>query len=149
MAASTNVDINTIKNNAQDINAAPAANKNVSSLDSLLNINSSSAMPEYNTPNNNFTSNFITPAEAIVKSDINNSPETAEKDYFSPPDFKSINLPLQSAEPIKESVKYDLPTAISKLKSVTEEIKQSGINIQFNELDFDKSYQIIIKITKE
>lgn len=149
MAASTNVDINTIKNNAQDINAAPATNKNVSSLDSLLNINSSSAMPEYNTPNNNFTSNFITPAEAIVKSDINNSPETAEKDYFSPPDFKSINLPLQSAEPIKESVKYDLPSAISKLKSVTEEIKQSGINIQFNELDFDKSYQIIIKITKE
>lgn len=153
MAASTNVDINTIKNNAQDINAAPAANKNASSLDSLLNINSSSAMPEYNTPNNNpnnnFTSNFITPAEAIVKSDINNSPETAEKDYFAPPDFKSINLPLQSAEPIKESVKYDLPSAISKLKSVTEEIKQSGINIQFNELDFDKSYQIIIKITKE
>ncbi len=149
MAANTNVDINDIKNNAQDIKTASNMNKNASSLDSLLNLNSAPSIPTYKVSNNNTNNNFITPAEAIVKSDINNSQESAEKDYFAPPDFKSINLPLQSAEPIKEPIKYDLPAAISKIKSTVEEIKQSGLDMQFNELDFDKSYQIIIKINKE
>ncbi len=149
MTANTNVDINTIKNNAQDINTPVNENKNVSSLDSLLNLNSASSIPAYKVPNNNSNNNFITPAEAIVKSDINNNQETVERDYFAPPDFKSINIPLQSAETNQTPEKYNLQTAISKIKSTVEEIKQGGIDMQFNELDFDKSYQIIIKINKE
>lgn len=148
MNANTNVDINAIKNNAQDIGMTPSVNKNASSLDSLLNINSAPSIPTYKVPNNNSNNNFITPAEAIVKSDINNNQETGERDYFSPPDFKSINIPLQSAEANSPASSYDLQAAISKIKDVVEEIKQYGINMQLNELEFDKSYQIIIKINK-
>ena len=34
-------------------------------------------------------------------------------------------------------------------QKLLEEIKQNGIDMQLNELDFDKSYQIIIKINKD
>lgn len=149
MNANTNVDINAIKNNAQDIGMTPSVNKNASSLDSLLNINSAPSIPTYKVPNNNSNNNFITPAEAIVKSDINNIPAAAERDYFAPPDFKSMNIPLQSTEPTPPPSSYNLQTAVSKIKDVVEEIKQNGIDMQLNELDFDKSYQIIIKINKD
>ena len=60
-----------------------------------------------------------------------------------------MNIPLQSTEPTPPPASYNLQTAVSKIKDVVEEIKQNGIDMQLNELDFDKSYQIIIKINKD
>lgn len=148
----TSIDINSIKNTAQDINIKPGINNNESSLDNLLNINNSPLSSTYSQTNNNLDSNFITPAEAIVKSDINTGPMQTEKDYFAPPDFSTINIPMSSSDlinPNSTQIKYDPQTAKDKIKELVEEIKKSGLDMQLNELSFDKSYQIIIKINKE
>ena len=134
--ATTSVDINDIKNNTEDINNNSTG---LTSLDSLLNINTSSTSQK----------EFITPAEKIVKED--DEEEETVSDYFKMPnEFSSleINSPVNPID-IDEKEKYTVEDAIKDIKNTLDNIKSKGINVDMNEMNFDKSYQMIIKIDKE
>ena len=123
----------------------PAVNtdsvKNVSNnkgaaLDNLLNING---------PSNMNPANFITPAERIVKADpYQNLPKP--DDYFQTPDLQSVQLPSDISSPMTD--KYSIDEATNKIKELVDDIKNHGINVTADEMNFAKSYQIIIKIDK-
>lgn len=136
-----NIDINEVKKNTEDINT----NTNVgTSLDRLLNIGS--------TPNTK-EEEYITPAEKIVKGEeFEDEPQTS--DYFKMPEqFASldINSSLNSISnpTIVEKETYTVEEAIEELKKTIDKLKEKGIKVDTNEMNFDKSYQMIIKIDKE
>lgn len=141
------VDLDDFKSNTSSIETNNDSNS--SSLDSLLNISPSLS----NNPLN--TDNFITPAEKIVKTDT----EVKEKaaDYFTTPDLAAVNvatdLPLQNSNsnlsPVNESTgNYTLEDAMDKIRDVVKDLNDHGISIRSDEMNFEKSYQIIIKIEK-
>ena len=152
----TSVDINSIKENSFDIGRK--SSEPTSSLDSLLNINSPGTQESYNSnsKSNLDTRQFLTPAEAIVKTDANHTPKPTGEDYFQMPDFKSMGIPLDinldinnNSEKSSTSEKYDLPTTKAKIRELVETAKNSGLKVRLDEMDFEKSYQVIIKIDKD
>ena len=153
-------------------------------LDSLLSIGN----PTSSTP----STNYITPAEKIVKQD----PEIyikrdMQSDYFDASDVSPIHIPLadmiQSEEEKnkedrkinldedlkdekidleineeKENIQEDeeenisdeeekntLEDAIDKVRLLVKELKEKGLNVNIDEMNFDKTYQFIIKIQKD
>ena len=126
----TNDTVNTesVKNNTNNNNAA--------ALDNLLNLNG---------PANMNPANYITPAEHIVKADpYQNLPKP--DDYFQTPDLSSVQLPTEISTPAGE--KYTIEEATNKIKELVEDIKNHGIAITTDEMNFARSYQIIVKIDK-
>lgn len=136
------ININDVKNNATDINSK---NDGGTSLDSLLNIgNSSSSIP---------TKEFITPAEKIVKGEDLDDDSDRASDYFKMPEqFASLEInssinPISTEKEEKDTITVE--DAIEEIKKTVEKLKEKGIKIDMNEMNFDKSYQTIIKIEKE
>ncbi len=164
-AASTSLDIKDVKSKTADINM----NKGGADLDNLLNLgNPTSSKP---------TTQFITPAEKIVKTDPGEERISHSSDYFRTADFSSIEVPngiinpignsmflsqpdmnntnpnsllsLASTDtPVPNDVKYTVDQATQKIKNLIEDLKNHGINVNTDEMNFEKSYQIIIKINK-
>ena len=149
--ATTTVDVKDIKEQTEDINTNPPGGAD---LDNLLNLGNPTATKPAN--------EFITPAEKIVKTDadeeINNS-----SDYFKLPDEipqveeikeeKISNNPLPTVDlsnlnSENQNNKDNLETAINKIKNLIKELENNGIKIKSDEMDFEKSYQVIIKIDK-
>jgi ParB family chromosome partitioning protein len=145
----TSIDVNHVKENSQDIgNSSGGAD-----LDNLLNINNSSTSASSN--------NFITPAEKIVKTDPLSYNEKSE-DYFKTPDFSSIELPSTVVNPLDNnlstrndfspvsnfSTNYTIDDATEKIRNLVEDLKNHGIKVNTDEMNFEKSYQIIIKLDK-
>lgn len=140
----TEVNVNDIKNKSEDINT----DSNSSALDNLLNISDHK--------------DFITPAEKIVKEEttpsidkINNS-----KDYFDSIDLTSLNIPQETSNIVPTNnnmiptnnvieANYTIEEAIEKIRNLVKDLKEHGINIDTDEMNFEKSYQIIIKLFKE
>ena len=106
-----------------------------SDIDGLLNTNS--------TP--------LTPAEKIVKEE----PKVEKKsdDYFQMPDLTAIQIPQENTPDEKNTSEsdeeYNVNTAIDKIHRLIEELKSHGIKINADEMDFPKSYQVILKIEKD
>ena len=144
-SAVTSIDVDDIKKNTTDIkNNSMGA----SSLDMLLNIG--------NSDDSETEEKYITPAEKIVKSDAidDEFDDTQTSDYFKMPEqFTSLEInPTISSnteEPIKQSDINTVEDAVNELKNTIEKLKENNIKIDLNEMNFDKSYQIIIKIDKE
>ena len=153
----TSVDIEDIKSNTEDINKKSSKSAD---LDSLLNISTGS---------NNKESKFITPAEGIVKNDQNI--EEKNEDYFKTPDLVSVELPseiqtkdtesvsIKELEEKRESQKaisadistddvYTIQTAVEKLRKFVNELNDNNLKADIEEMNFSKSYQIIIKLDK-
>ncbi len=132
------IDINDIKSNTSSIEKN---NSNNSSLDNLLNISPSLS----NNPLN--TDSFITPAEKIVKTDTQVKEKVA--DYFTTPDLTAVNIPASDNLPaVDDNSEYTTEEAMNKIREVVSELEKHGIKIKTDEMNFDKSYQIIIKIDK-
>ena len=132
----TSVDINEVKENSSDIQSADSGN----ALDSLLNLgNPTSSVP---------ANEFITPAEKIVKTDSIDDEEEKTSDYFNTSDLSSIELPPSIINPEEESSNMTVDQASTKIKDLVEDLKKKGLNVTADEMDFEKSYQIIIKIDK-
>ena len=134
----TSIDVNTLRNNANDINSG----NNGSSLDNLLNIGGQSS--------------FITPAEQIVKTDTFDK-ENKSKDYFSTADLSALNIPQETSNivPINNGMipisnvaeeNYTIEQATEKIRELVNDLKEHGVNINTDEMNFEKSYQIIIKL---
>ena len=137
----TSIDVNTLRNNTNDINSG----NNGSSLDNLLNIGGQSS--------------FITPAEQIVKTDTFDK-ENKSKDYFSTADLSALNIPQETSNivPINNGMipisnvaeeNYTIEQATEKIRELVNDLKEHGVNINTDEMNFEKSYQIIIKLYKD
>ena len=139
-AAVTSVDINDIKSNTTDINNGVGG----TSLDSLLNIGNSTASN---------VDKYTTPAEKIIKSEGIESDEETTSDYFKMPE-QFASLEVNSAiNPVSDSIptikeNYTTEEAVTEIKKLLDNLKEKGIKIDINEMNFDKSYQMIIKIDK-
>ena len=67
-------------------------------------------------------------------------------------DNKSENIPtIDMSDNISETKEenYTLEVSQEKIKSLIEELKNHGITISCDEMDFPETYQVIIKITKQ
>lgn len=162
------VDIETVKQNTSDIQTSSSSG---AALDNLLNIQ---VTPKNNTDSStisskNLSNNFLTPAEAIVKTDENIGEKEVKKDYFPTPDFKTIGFPMGNTNIKAENDNSNSPNsllnipkpimqtssdtnmvgnAINRIKNLVPEIEQMGLKISLDEMNFEKSIQIIIKIDK-
>ena len=142
-------------------------NNSSADLDNLLNLSSING-------NSNNSNNYITEAEKIVKSD-STTPNEKIEDYFKTPD--GFALPQNSIvednneeEETKENENesesdnvilppsnlVEMPTTltsvddgIAKIRKFVDELKETNLPITADEMDFEQSYQIIIKIDKE
>lgn len=131
------IEIDKIKENSTDINIP--LNVPTSDIDGMLNI----------------TSGPITPAEKIIKE---TSTEQKEKidDYFKTPDLAAVNNPSIDNQDVSitidstpEKEKYSVEEATEKIRKLVEDLKNHGIDINADEMNFPTSYQVIIKIQKE
>ena len=140
--AITSIDINDLKSNTNDISTPSGG----SSLDNLLNIGRQTS--------------FITPAEQIVKTESTLEKENKSKDYFNNSDLSAFNIPQETSNispmnngmiPISNVTdeNYTIEEATEKIRNLVEDLKAHGINISTNEMNFEKSFQIIIKLYKE
>ena len=140
--AITSIDINDLKSNTNVISTPSGG----SSLDNLLNIGGQTS--------------FITPAEQIVKTESTLEKENKSKDYFNNSDLSAFNIPQETSNispmnngmiPISNVAdeNYTIEEATEKIRNLVEDLKAHGINISTNEMNFEKSFQIIIKLYKE
>ena len=144
------INIDEEKERAEDL---PKKSEKSAALDNLLNLGN----PTSSTP----STEFITPAEKIVKADEENIKEK-NSDYFQLPELSNtdqFNVDLMnsmdnsafisSQKDKEEKDSYTPKEAQEKLHNIIEELKKKNVKIEANEMDFEKSYQIIIKIDKE
>lgn len=134
------IDISSIKENTEDLNIDKSQ---VGGLDSLLNIGSNATGPSIS--GDNFK--FITPAEGLVKEE-DKKEEKADGDYFKPIDNDSFNDVIPEAFISPADEKYSIDTAVEKIKELVEDLKAHGIELKTDEMNFEKSYQVIIKLAK-
>jgi len=141
----SSINVDKVKEQSSDINNSSSGS---AALDNLLNINSSPSSPN--------TGNFITPAERIVKTDSIDEQKNSE-DYFKTPDLSSISIPIEdtsmnnsliSEEKSYPKVDYTIEEATNKIRELINDLKDHGIKATSDEMNFEKSYQIIIKLDK-
>ena len=124
------INVDTIKEQAQDIN--PDEHK--ADIDNILNIGAKN----------------LTPADKIDNEIINEEGKKSE-DYFKAPDLTDIpNTNISNINPFDNGIEenYTLEIAQDKIKALIEDIRNKGMNITADEMDFPNSYQIIIKLEK-
>ena len=163
----TSVDVNKVKDSSENIEKG---SNDSADIDSLLNINSTTGQKKQE---------FITPAEKIVKTNLedeNNSedyfktsdlssielpnsiviPEEPEENKDVPQVSKEALLNISNDEQSKveqpatiNDDKYTIETATEKIRALVEDLKNHGIKINSDEMNFGKTYQVILKIDKE
>lgn len=136
------VDVRQIKENANDIERKEDAQSG--NIDSLLNLGSTSSTGP-SISGDSF--NFLTPAEGIVKESINNE-EVEANDYFKPPEGEGFSNMISLNPVIDTNEHYTIEQATEKIRNLIEDLKNHGVNLNSDEMNFEKSYQIIIKIAK-
>ena len=120
------VDINALKKQAEDIKPQETSNN----LDSLLNINVP-GQKVYNSPAEKAISEGYTPQQP------------KSKDYFSAPDFSTIDLPT-----VAEPAVYTVDDAMNKIRDLVRDLESHGISVHKDEMNFERTFQVIIKIDK-
>ena len=139
------VDINQIKENANDFETIDSTQNG--GLDSLLNINNNGSGPAIG--GDNFK--FLTPAEGIVQEQSIPEVNKPTGDYFKPSDndnFTELTPTDYISNEAEEKREYTIEEATSKIRDLADELKRHGIDITIDEMDFEKSYQVIVKINK-
>ncbi|MBR6949511.1 MAG: ParB/RepB/Spo0J family partition protein [Bacilli bacterium] len=139
------VDINQIKENANDFETIDSTQNG--GLDSLLNINNNGSGPAIG--GDNFK--FLTPAEGIVQEQSIPEVNKPTGDYFKPSDndnFTELTPTDYVSNEAEEKREYTIEEATSKIRDLADELKRHGIDITIDEMDFEKSYQVIVKINK-
>lgn len=152
------INANEIKQNAIDI--TPSSKEPVADLDNLLNIQGPTAG---STIRKEKKEQYLTPAEAIVKSDAETKEESI-KDYFKMPNIKASDFPqsinnniaapaaqsntINIPSAVQNSQNYTLEQVMNKIRETVKDIESHGNKITFDEMNFDTAYQVIIKIDK-
>lgn len=154
------VDIHSIQENAIDINQN--SNEPVAALDSLLNIKPTGPMNKDIIEAQKRPS--IPPIDSSTRKDNSVISDTKDKDYFGSIDLKNIDLPeveiptSQSSAAMNQNSVLSIPnvtngpinssSAINKIKDLVKELDTKGVKVSMDEMDFGRSYQVIIKIDK-
>ena len=128
---SSPVDIDEIRKNASDITPAGGAPQASNNLDGLLNIQSSS------------NESYLTNAEKYIKTEGFIPHQEKDADYFPQPDFSTIDLPTMD-----EPISYTVEDAMNKIRELVADLESHGVSIHKDEMNFEKSHQVIIKIDK-
>ena len=138
--AVTTIDVDKVKEQSKDVDLVT---ENSGDLDSLLNFG--------NPTSTKASQQFITPAEKIVKTDEGEDLKELGNDYFSmPTEFAPVEFTSIIEDKNDESKEtMTVEEAKEKLRNLIEELKSKGIQLTNAEMDFEKSYQMIIKIDKE
>lgn len=143
------IDLNDLRQNAMDINVSSEQQSGpTADLDSLLNLSNMAAGPAVgNIPG---TNQYLTPAEEIVKTDAQKEPEKEKTaDYFKSADFiPNIPTTTMGIPEIVPSNDYTNDIAMKKIRDLVNDLKEHGISIQLDEMNFENVHQIIIKIDK-
>lgn len=143
------VDLNSIRQNSIDINKPLTENNSPSAdLDGLLNLQNIAAGPSVgNIPG---TSKFLSPAEEIVKTDAIKPPvQEKTADYFKATDFiPNIPTPTINTKEMPIIGSYNIDDATKKIRDLVTELKNNGISVTADEMNFENSFQVIIKIDK-
>ena len=164
------MNVNQIKEQATDINSSQG-NSN-SEIDGMLNLTSGPITPAEKivkdtvVEEKNSDDYFQTPdLSAVQNPNINSQFSTitpAESNMNQPPEepvdmSQSIINPLEPLKDIASTdnnlennsgVVYTVEQATEKIRNLVDDLKSHGININADEMNFPKSYQVIIKIEK-
>ena len=137
----TKPDLNALREKAVDISVPKKEpTQSAADLDSLLNLQNVAVGP---IPGNN---NYLTPAEEIVRKDANIAPKPeSAADYFQSADF----IPNMTGISQPATTSYTPDTATQKIRDLVSELKSYGISVHVDEMNFENSYQFIVKIDKQ
>ncbi|MBQ8131281.1 MAG: ParB/RepB/Spo0J family partition protein [Bacilli bacterium] len=142
------VDIAQMKQQAADLQSPSASQSG--GLDAMLNIG---ANPKGATVGGN-DFKYLSPAEKLMKESVQPDPEIPSNDYFKPdetlsvdPDVEKIPRNILSDLTI-DTAGYTVDKAKEQIKDLVEDLKNHGIKVSSDEMDFDTTYQVIIKIEK-
>ena len=148
------VDIKSIQANAVDIK--PETSEPMADLDNLLNINgpirpTDSTLESYQASNNLAEKEDISETRDYFKSSnpMNKSFEqinSQEINNFSSSAISQTPTVSVAIPEINNAINPNV--AINKIRSLTTQLESEGIKISIDEMDFGKTYQIIIKINK-
>lgn len=75
--------------------------------------------------------------------EIEKEPKEVEEQVKSEPDFKKIDDLLKVTKP------YTLVDVVKEYKNLTSKLQNKGFDIRLEEMDFENTYQIVIKIEKD
>lgn len=163
----SHIDINEIEQNATDISLNNDKDGGAD-LDSLLQINSNTVSTD---DGKNADFKFFSSAQEAVNDDENTDSKSVG-DYFKAPDLINVDIPGEATPLATNSVNlsqanYDManenknvPTinfgnrediiqdAVNLLRDTIKKIESNGLKVDSDEMNMEKSYQIIIKIEK-
>lgn len=131
----------------QTSQASMSSNNNQSALDALL---SSSVTPTNNTPtpdsllNVNRGENQVEEKNEVPYLDTYNNP-FAHNPIFSDDVEKIMGKKIEEE---KEIPKLDFNDCLNVVRDAVKRIEQSGFKVESEEMNFEKNYQIVIKIAK-
>lgn len=154
-SASSPIDISALKENTRDINVEE---KKVADLDSLLKINPMPTMQTENekeeekTPDFKFFSSEPEMKEKKSERKIETSTPDISSFFGNTPNanigFNTSLLSNQTTETASENKNMTVKEAIDKVRDTIKELEKCGVNIDSDEINFENSYQIVIKINK-
>lgn len=152
---SAHKDLDALRENTMDISETNPTTNNAptADLDSLLNLQNMAMGPAVGSISGE--NKFLTPAEAIVKNDEIEQPQPKAADYFKSSDFIP-NIPTPQSPMIEMGIpempvqkkQYSIEEARQKVKDLVFDLETHGIKIHVDEMNFEKSFQVIIKIAK-
>ena len=131
----------------QTSQASMPSNNNQSALDALL---SSSVTPTDNTPttdsllNTNRIENQVEEKNEVPYLDTYNNP-FAHNPIFSDDVEKIMGKKIEEGQEIP---KLDFNDCLNVVRDAVKRIEQSGFKVESEEMNFEKNYQIVIKIAK-
>ena len=125
------------------------AGPQVADLDGLLNIHSTSFAPA----NGNISINnrFTTPGEQIVKNDeLQAKRQERAADYFKAPDVLPTIPTTIGPTPgiVYPNTVNTITLSKQKIRALVDELRAIGLSVSLDEMNFDSTYQVIIKIDK-
>lgn len=149
--AGSQIDIKALKSNTRDINAPE---KNVADLDSLLKITpvpttEKKEIKEEPTPDFKFFSSALLDEKPKQKT-IKNNEETPDINSFfgNVPSGNNAMFSSSLLEEKEPSRKLSVKEAIESVRNHVKELEKQGVDIDSDEINFENSYQIVIRINK-
>ena len=164
------MDVNQIKEQATDINNVQ--NNSDSEIDGMLNLTSGPMTPaerivkdtteEVKSSDDYFQTPDLSAVQNPTIDNTTTSMPKPENTMSQPPEEpvdmnQSIVNPLEPLKDIaspddnmmnNQETTYTVDQATEKIRSLVDDLKNHGININADEMNFPKSYQVIIKIEK-
>ena len=129
------VDVKDIKQTAEDIKPAAGG----AALDNLLHIQTNAPKELSKEEKAEKENYFQSPDLPAIKIDVDDVPVIPNVNNQSETMIPSVVVPQEG---------YSIEEATTKLKAVVDELQAHGVKIHADEMNFPKSYQVIIKIDK-